>query len=99
VVVIVAVLALAFVAAQTCQRAQVRVSEERAVATAKRAVDFRPRRTVVRFLRQGLQSRPYWVVSLSIPGPEENTFRRLAVVRVDANTGRVEDVGREDPGR
>ena len=47
-------------------------------------------------LRQGLNSRPTWIVSLSIPrkGAPLNTqeFRDLAVVRVDANTGKVVDV-------
>jgi hypothetical protein len=71
------------------------VSQDTAVATAKRQVDFRPTRTVVRMLRQGLGSRPYWIVSLSIPrGKNLNTqvFKELAVVRVDANTGKVADV-------
>jgi hypothetical protein len=71
------------------------VSQDTAVATAKRQVDFRPTRTVVRMLRQGLGSRPYWIVSLSIPRSKDlNTqvFKELAVIRVDANTGKVADV-------
>ena len=47
-------------------------------------------------LRQGLNSRPNWVVSLSIPRSRavtpEQTFKKLALVRVDANTGKVVDV-------
>jgi hypothetical protein len=47
-------------------------------------------------LRQGLNSRPNWVVSLSIPQPgttiAEEKFKELALVRVDANTGKVVDV-------
>jgi hypothetical protein len=31
-------------------------------------------------------------VSLSIPGQEENTFRELAIVRIDANNGKVDSV-------
>ena len=48
-------------------------------------------------LRQGLNSRPNWVVSLSIPSAEAPStgaeqFKELALVRVDANTGKVVDV-------
>lgn len=92
---IVAVLAAAFVFAQTCQQAQVRVSKEEAIATARDEVDFTPRRTQIRLLRQGLQSKPFWIVSLSIPGEREDTFRRLTTVRVDANTGKVDEVNRD----
>jgi hypothetical protein len=91
-----AVLLLAFVVAQTCQKDQIRVTKDSAIATAKRQIDFTPTRTQIRLLRQGLNSRPNWIVSLSIPpkGAPLTTqeFRELAVVRVDANTGKVVDV-------
>jgi uncharacterized membrane protein YkoI len=95
--VIVAVLAAAFVFAQTCQKEEVRVSEEEAIQTARRQVSFEPDRTQIRLLRQGLGSEPFWIVSLSIRGDTEGTFRRLAVVRIDANTGKVTDVERGRP--
>ena len=44
-------------------------------------------------LRQGLASRPFWVVSLSVPrAGDAQVFDELAVVRVNANTGKVEEV-------
>jgi hypothetical protein len=99
VLVIVLVLVAAFVFAQTCQKDQIRISKEQAIATAREEVDFTPQRTQIRLLRQGIQSRPFWIVSLSIPGETADTFSRLAVVRVDANTGKVEDVeGARPPG-
>ena len=87
-------LVLAFVVAQTCQKDQVRVSKEQAIATAEREVEFEPTRTQVRLLRQGIQARPFWIVSLSVPVGEfeGDRFSKLAVVRVDANTGKVADV-------
>ena len=88
-------LLLAFFVARSCQQSQVRITKEQAVATAEREVDFEPRRTQVRLLRQGLNSRPYWIVSLSTPGREADTFSRLAVVKIDANDGEVADVTRE----
>jgi len=91
------VLVAAFVFAQTCQKDQVRVSKEQAIATAREQVPFEPERTQIRLLRQGLGSKPFWIVSLSIPGEQEGTFQQLTVVRVDANSGKVEDVERGRP--
>ena len=92
VAVIVAVLAVAFVAAQTCQQLQVRVTKEEAIAKAKQQVDFTPQRTQIRLLRQGITSQPFWIVSLSIPGEQEDTFRKLALVKIDANNGKLDSV-------
>ena len=38
-----AVLLVAFVVAQTCQKDQIRVTKDGAIATAKRQIDFTPR--------------------------------------------------------
>ncbi len=50
---------------------------------AERQVNFEPERTQIRMLRQGLNSKPYWIVSLSVPGAREGTFRRLATVQIE----------------
>jgi hypothetical protein len=97
VLVIALVLVAAFVFAQTCQKDQVRVSKEQAIQTARNQVTFEPERTQIRMLRQGINSKPFWIVSLSIPGETEGTFRQIAVVRVDANNGKVEVVERGRP--
>jgi hypothetical protein len=86
---------LAFVAAQTCQKSQIRLDKNQAIAKAEAAVDFTPQRTQVRLLRQGLNSKPYWIVSLSRPGRSEGTFSALATVRINANTGKVETVNQQ----
>jgi len=74
----------------------VRITEGQAIATAKRQIQFVPTRTQIRMLRQGIQSRPNWIVSLSIarahPTSAADEFKELAIVRVDANTGKVVDV-------
>ncbi len=93
--VIVGVLVLAFFVARGCQQSQVRITKQQAVATATRAVDFEPRRTNVRLLRQGLNSKPYWFVNLSVPGSAEGTVRRLSVVQIDANTGKVLEIDKQ----
>ena len=90
--VFVAILVVAFVASQTCQKSSIRLDKDEAIAKAQAQVDFTPKRTQIRLLRQGLNSRPFWIVSLSTPGKREGTFHDLAVVRINANTGKVESV-------
>jgi len=77
------------VAATSCQRRQIRISQETAIVTATKAAAFRPERTQVRLVRQGLNGRPYWAISLSIPGKGGNGYARVSVARVDANTGKL----------
>ncbi|MET0510613.1 MAG: hypothetical protein ABW135_02875 [Thermoleophilaceae bacterium] len=91
-VVLIMVLVVAFVAAQTCQKSQIRLNKDQAIAKAQGQIDFTPKRTQIRLLRQGLNSKPFWIVSLSSPGTVEGTFSELAVVRIDANTGKVASV-------
>jgi hypothetical protein len=84
--------------ANSCQRSQVRIGQDQAVATAREQVDFRPRAEQVRLVRQGLTSHPFWAVSLSVPGDSPGAgFEKLAVVKVDANTGRVVSVATQRP--
>jgi hypothetical protein len=92
VIVIAAVLIVAFVAAQTCQKSSIRLDKNQALAKAEAQVDFTPKREQVRMLRQGLTSKPYWMVSLSRPGKRPGTFSELAVFRINANTGKLQRV-------
>jgi len=92
--VLAAVLVAAFVFAQTCQKDQVRISKEQAIATARDQVPFEATRTQIRLLRQGINSKPFWIVSLSIAGEVDGTFSRIALVRIEANTGKVVEVER-----
>ncbi|HEX6653489.1 MAG TPA: hypothetical protein VF072_12145 [Thermoleophilaceae bacterium] len=78
--------------AQTCQKSQIRYDKNQAISTAKQQVDFTPERTQVRLLRQGLNSKPFWIVSLSTPGTQRGTFHNLAVVKINANTGKVASI-------
>ena len=86
-------LALTVFAAQSCQKSQIRITKDQAIATAEKRIPFEPTNIQIRMLRQGLNSQPVWVVSLSVPHEgARNVFDELAVVRVSANTGKVEDV-------
>jgi hypothetical protein len=92
---IVALFAVTAVAAQSCQQAQVRISEQRAISTARPEAGFAPERTQVRLVRQGLTGHPFWAVSFSVRDRAGEGYSRLTTVRVDANTGEVAAVNRE----
>jgi hypothetical protein len=92
---------LAAFVARSCQQSQIRISKEQAIAIADRQVDFKPGSTQIRMLRQGLNRKPIWFVSLSDPigsALDPQGFTRLVVVEIDANTGKVEDVNNEGVG-
>lgn len=93
-------LLVAFFVSRGCQNSQIKVTQEEAVATATEQVDFDPVNTQVRMLRQGLDRRPVWIVSLSIPlGGSDTTFRQLALVRIDATTGEIVEVKQQRGGK
>jgi hypothetical protein len=92
---VVALIVATAVAAQSCQQAQVRVNQERAIATARPQAGFSPERTQVRLVRQGLTAHPYWAISFSVPAASGDGYAKLTTVRVDANTGKVAAVNRE----
>jgi hypothetical protein len=81
--------AVCLLVASSCQRHQIRITKESAIATATRAADFRPERTQVRLVRQGLNGRPFWAISLSIPSADGKGYARVSVARVDANTDKL----------
>jgi hypothetical protein len=86
---------LAFVVARSCQQSQVRITQQQAIATAREEVRFEPDIVNVRLLRQGLRSKPYWFVNMSTRARGDETVRRLVVVQVDANNGKVVEVDRQ----
>jgi hypothetical protein len=92
---VIALAALTFVAAQSCQQAQIKVSQEAAIETARPEAGFEPERTQVRLVRMGLNGHPFWAVSFSIRAPSGDGYSRLTTVRVDAVNGRVASVNRE----
>jgi hypothetical protein len=88
-VLVVGLFAVCLVAATSCQRHQIRISKDTAIVTATRAADFRPQRTQVRLVRQGLNGHPFWAISLSTPNKGGDGYSRVSVARVDANSGKL----------
>ena len=92
---VLALFALTFVVAQSCQQSQVRIDQQRAVQIARPEAGFTPERTQVRLVRQGLTGSPYWAISFSVAAPSGDGYSKLTTVRVDANSGKVASVNRE----
>ena len=88
-------LAVTLLAAQSCQQSQVRFSKEQAIASARPKAGFTPQRTQVRLVRQGLTGHPFWAISFSVAAPSGTGYSKLTTVRVDANTGTLEEVTRQ----
>jgi hypothetical protein len=87
-------LLVALIVTRTCASQDNLVSDDEAVAVARAQIDFEPEQTSVRFLRQGVPSRPYYAVSFST-GTDGQPGYRLTTVLVDANTGKATEVNRE----
>jgi hypothetical protein len=88
------ILVLAFVVAKGgCQDGAVDLTQDEAVDLAVEQIDFEPTYTQVRLLRQGLNRKAYWFVSLSQPigfdGDRPDLFRELAVVQIDSTNSEV----------
>jgi hypothetical protein len=92
VIVLGSLILITFFASRSCQPSHIRLTKDQAIAKAEEQIEFDPTRVQVRLLRQGLGSHPFWIVSLSIPTKQTDVFKKLAVVRIDANTGKVTDV-------
>jgi len=96
VILVAALLGVTIFAAQSCQQSQIRISKERAIATARPQAGFTPERTQVRLVRQGLNGKPFWAVSFSVPAPSGSGFTTLRTVPADATKGTIEAVNREE---
>lgn len=84
-----AVLLVALLAARTCASRDTEIDQDEAVEIARDQVEFEPEKVLVRFVARGLQSRPYWAVSLST---ENAAGVRVdcATVLVDGETGEAQ---------
>jgi hypothetical protein len=86
------VLLLALVVSRGCIGRGSEISEEEAIAIARREVPYEPDRTQVRFIRRGApQARAFWAVSLSTVD-SQGQLDRVTVVVVDARTRAVAEV-------
>ena len=87
-VVLVVALLVAGVVARSCGTAGRNVTQEEAIAIAKRHVRVEREEVQVRFLQQGIPPRPVWAVSLYDLSPEGRPIHARIVV-VNATTGEI----------
>lgn len=85
-----AVLLVALVVARTCGRVGDEISQEKAVAIARGEIDFEAEHHQIRLFKKGLDSHPYWGVSLYNGDRSHPT--ECQVVQVDAESGVVASV-------
>ncbi len=85
---VVIVLLVAFAVAKGCDRQQNAISQDEAIAIAKKEIDFTPDDVQVRYLPQGIPPVYYWAVSLYTL--ENGNPSRVQVVLVNATTGAVQ---------
>ena len=89
----VVVLLLAFVVSQSCQKSQIRLTKDQAIARAEQQVELRAHPQAGPPAAPG--DRLQAVLDRVAVDPAHGTgtaFSELAVIRIDANTGKVADV-------
>ena len=93
VAIVLAVLVAAFLVSKSCGSVGDEISQEQAVTIAREQIDYKPDRVMVRLLKQGLKSRPYWAVSLATY-TDTGALERATVVVIDAKSGEVSRIRR-----
>ena len=87
VVLLVAVLLLAFFVARTCGSSAPDVSQEEAIEIAKEQIDFEPEHVQIRNVPRGIEGQRSWMVSLYNGMPINP--RECRLVEVEAEGGEV----------
>ena len=86
VILLVAVLLLAYLVARTCGSSEPDVSQEEAIEIAKEEIEFEPNQVQVRNIPRGFEERS-WMVSLYTGTPTDP--QECRVVEIDAESGDV----------
>jgi len=85
---LVVLLFAAFLATKSCARHENKISQEQAIAIARKQIDFTPDKVQIRYLPQGVPPVYYWAVSLYTL--KDGYPDRVQVVLVHATTGATE---------
>lgn len=87
--ILLAVLIVAFISMKSCSRQHNNVTQDEAVAIARKAIDFEPDDYQVRYLPQGVPPVYYWAVNFSTVN-QNGQVNHTQVVLVNATTGEVQ---------
>jgi len=88
VAILVALLLVAFLVTKSCTRQQNKISQDEAVAIARKEIDFEPTRHQVKYLPQGIPPVYYWGVNF-LQEDDNGQVVQTEVVLVNATTGEV----------
>ena len=91
-VVIAIALVGAFLVSRGCQRTQVRISKDQAIALGQRQLDFKPQDHSVRMVLRGIPPKRWWAVSYFIRKPHSSGYRKLETLLINANTGKIQRI-------
>lgn len=90
------VLLVALLVSRSCGRTVTKVNQDQAIAIAKQQIDFTPNNVMVRILKRGFRSEPFWAVSLSQKQPD-GQLANVTVVVVNATTGEISEIRKSSP--
>jgi hypothetical protein len=90
-----ALILLALLLTRVLGHGNAKISEERAVATARPYAGFTPEGHNIRLVRRGIPSRPFWAISFWIKN-DAGDPTRVTVVLVNADTGDVTEVRKSE---
>lgn len=91
VLVMIAALVGALLVSRGCQRSQVRVTKDQAVAIGEQRIGFKPQGHNVRIVLRGIPPKRFWGVSYWIRDAQGG-YRKLTIVLVNTNTGKIDNV-------
>lgn len=74
-------------------RNEKKVSQDEALVIARPRIDFTPNGHLIRYIRRGIPSHGFWVVTYYIRNAV-GVYKRVTVVFVDATSGKVTEVRR-----
>ena len=94
--ILVAVLLAAVLVSRSCGRTEAKVSQEQAIAIAKKQVPFVPNHVLIRLMKRGFKSQPFWAVSLSQQQPD-GSLENVTVVVLSATTGEIDEIRKSGP--
>ncbi len=86
-------IALGLVLVNVFNQGSPQVSKDEAVAIGRKHVAFEPTGHQIRFVRRGIPSRGYWVVSYYVQ-KKDGGYSKITVVLIDATTGQISEVRR-----
>ena len=82
----------AFLVSRGCQRSYVRITKDQAVAIGQKQLKFHPEGHTIRTLLRGVPPKRFWAISYWIRNKQGGGYRKITVVLINANNGKIVQV-------